>query len=42
VRPWGWSEDRTDSPWYPHVRIKRQASGQSWDDLIAASTDEIW
>jgi hypothetical protein len=42
VRPWRWSDESTVTPRHPHVRVKRQASGQSWADLIAASADEIW
>jgi ADP-heptose:LPS heptosyltransferase len=42
ARPWYWFEDGDDSPWYPHLRIRRQASEQSWTDLIASNADEIW
>jgi hypothetical protein len=40
--PWYWFEAGDDSPWYPHLRVKRRASGQSWADLIASNADEIW
>jgi hypothetical protein len=40
--PWYWFADVDDSPWYPHLRVKRQASGQCWADLIASSSHEIW
>jgi hypothetical protein len=40
--PWYWFAERDDTPWYPHLRLKRQASGQSWTDLIASNADEIW
>jgi tetratricopeptide (TPR) repeat protein len=42
ARPWYWFDNRSDSPWYPHVRLKCQANGQSWADLIASHADEIW
>jgi len=42
ARPWYWFEQCSDSPWYPYLRVKRQANGQSWADLIAASASEIW
>ena len=41
ARLWYWFKDRDDSPWYPRLHVKRQQSGQSWADLIAASSDEI-
>jgi hypothetical protein len=42
ARPWYWFEEGDDSPWYPHLRVRRQASGQSWADLIARHDEEIW
>ena len=42
ARPWYWFDEGDDSPWYPHLRVRRQASGQSWADLIASNADEIW
>lgn len=39
---WYWFKDRPDSPWYPHVRIKRQQrGGQAWGEVIASATEEI-
>jgi tetratricopeptide (TPR) repeat protein len=39
---WYWFKDRTDSPWYPQVRIKRQQrGGQAWSEVIASSAEEI-
>ncbi|MCC6197775.1 MAG: tetratricopeptide repeat protein [Burkholderiales bacterium] len=44
-----WMEDREDSPWYPTMRIFRQATAGDWDDVLrrvgeslrkAASGDE--
>jgi Glycosyltransferase family 9 (heptosyltransferase) len=31
---WRWLLDRTDSPWYPTVRIFRQAQPDVWTDVI--------
>jgi hypothetical protein len=42
ARPWYWFDQGDHSPWYPHLRVRRQANGQSWTDLIAASAEEIW
>lgn len=37
---WRWMEDRSDSPWYPTMRLFRQPRAGSWqpviDDVIAA------
>lgn len=41
ARFWYWFRDREDSPWYPRVRITRQARGQTWADLIAGVAPEI-
>jgi Flp pilus assembly protein TadD len=35
-RFWYWFLDRADSPWYPSLRLFRQASPDSWDDVMAA------
>jgi hypothetical protein len=31
---WRWMLDREDSPWYPTMRLFRQARPQHWDDTI--------
>jgi hypothetical protein len=31
---WRWLRDRPDSPWYPTLRIFRQARPDSWEDVI--------
>jgi tetratricopeptide (TPR) repeat protein len=41
ARFWYWFRDRSDSPWYPHVHIKRQAGKESWAETIAAMAGEI-
>ncbi len=38
---WYWFRDRANSPWYPHVSIKRQASKQSWAETITSNAEEI-
>jgi hypothetical protein len=42
ARPWYWFEEHSESPWYPYLRVKHQATGQSWADLISRSACEIW
>lgn len=32
---WRWLQDRTDSPWYPTVKVFRQARSQDWDSVMA-------
>ena len=41
ARLWYWFKYREQSPWYPRVRVKRQADGQSWADLISSTAQEI-
>ncbi len=31
---WRWLQDRTDSPWYPTMKIYRQPSAGNWDEVI--------
>jgi tetratricopeptide (TPR) repeat protein len=31
---WRWLLDRTDSPWYPSVRLFRQSAGRRWEPVI--------
>ena len=33
-RPWHWFVDRSDSPWYPHVRLFRQPPAGLWDAVF--------
>jgi Tfp pilus assembly protein PilF len=32
---WRWLLDRDDSPWYPSMRLFRQARAQPWEEVIA-------
>jgi len=40
-RLWYWFKDRTDSPWYPRMRIYRQLRGQPWAGLVASIEDSF-
>jgi hypothetical protein len=33
---WRWLRDRTDSPWYPSLRLFRQQAPTHWDEALAA------
>jgi hypothetical protein len=32
---WRWLTERTDSPWYPNLRLYRQDESRNWTDVIA-------
>ena len=32
---WRWMDDRTDTPWYPSVRLLRQVRDGEWDVPLA-------
>jgi hypothetical protein len=32
---WRWMADRTDSPWYPTIRLFRQKRRGDWEGVIA-------
>ena len=40
-RLWYWFNERADSPWYPHMRIRRQKVGQSWKALVDLASDDV-
>jgi len=40
-RIWYWFRDRADSPWYPRVRLLRQARSQPWAELVAAVIPDL-
>ena len=31
---WRWLEGRSDTPWYPSLRIYRQSAPRSWGDVV--------
>jgi tetratricopeptide (TPR) repeat protein len=33
---WRWMLDRTDTPWYPSMRLYRQRRSRTWDDVVDA------
>lgn len=38
---WRWMTNRTDSPWYPTMRIFRQKNAGDWDSVIAEISKEL-
>ncbi len=38
---WRWLLDRTDSPWYPTLRLFRQGVDRSWDTVIGGIAKEV-
>jgi ADP-heptose:LPS heptosyltransferase len=38
---WRWLLDRSDSPWYPSMRIFRQTKSSDWSGPVARLRDEI-
>jgi tetratricopeptide (TPR) repeat protein len=38
---WRWMLERPDSPWYPTMRLFRQASPGDWDSVFARMADEL-
>jgi hypothetical protein len=36
-----WMMDRTDTPWYPTLRLCRQAQPGVWSDVVAAVAEEV-
>jgi tetratricopeptide (TPR) repeat protein len=38
---WRWLQTRTDSPWYPNVKLFRQQCLGNWDDVIQAAKQSL-
>lgn len=38
---WRWMDDRTDSPWYPSMRLFRRAEDEDWTGLIARLREQL-
>jgi hypothetical protein len=38
---WRWMEDRSDTPWYPTMRLFRQSSPGDWESLLAQVAREL-
>lgn len=38
---WRWLRERTDSPWYPTIRLFRQGEDEDWQPVIAAIKKEL-
>jgi hypothetical protein len=41
VPDWRWMLDRSDSPWYPSVRLFRQATAGEWGPVIERVAEEL-
>jgi tetratricopeptide (TPR) repeat protein/post-segregation antitoxin (ccd killing protein) len=41
VPDWRWLLDRSDSPWYPSMRLFRQSALGRWDDVFTAMAQEL-
>ena len=41
VPEWRWLLDRADSPWYPDMRLFRQAKAGNWGDVFERMADEL-
>ncbi len=41
IPDWRWMLERTDSPWYPTVRLFRQKKWGDWDDVFRRLTEQL-
>jgi hypothetical protein len=41
VADWRWLLNRTDSPWYPSLKLYRQASRGDWAGVFAAMAADL-
>jgi hypothetical protein len=38
---WRWLRERTDSPWYPSMRLYRQGRGERWDAVVGRVISDL-
>jgi len=38
---WRWMREREDSPWYPTMRLFRQASAGDWEGVVERVVDAL-
>jgi tetratricopeptide (TPR) repeat protein len=38
---WRWGVERSDSPWYPTMRLFRQSATRNWQDVVAAMVEAM-
>jgi len=38
---WRWMKDRSDSPWYPTMRLFRQTEPGNWEDVMTAIENDL-
>ena len=41
VPDWRWMLDKTDSPWYPSVKLYRQHARGEWDSVLRSVRDDL-
>ena len=41
VCDWRWLEDRDDTPWYPSMRLFRQAQAGEWGEVVNRVRKEL-
>ncbi|MGZ3249836.1 MAG: glycosyltransferase family 9 protein, partial [Croceibacterium sp.] len=41
VADWRWMDERDDSPWYPSLRLFRQAAPGDWPGVFAAMASAL-
>jgi ADP-heptose:LPS heptosyltransferase len=41
VPDWRWGLDRSDSPWYPTIRLFRQATPDDWSGVFAEMASNL-
>jgi hypothetical protein len=41
VAEWRWLRDRSDSPWYPTMRLFRQPAADDWEGAFAAAATAL-